>query len=207
MEYVVNNEVFSVSVRDYEGGPFNQALMYIQNVIKKTYKPTIKITSCLSRCTFCENKQQPSQKKNKGRTNKEWAPVMKQTNESQNNERTNDQTEETNKPANIRTKEPKNDNLRMKERTTKRMSQWGPRNERTHERTIEGQGLSEWTNDQSHKPTNELLKTKQWTNGRTNKRANNRINKWTNEATNKWINVNILFSFAEPFSGLLSVPP
>lgn len=35
MEYVVNNEVFSVSVRDYEGGPFNQALMYIQNVIKK----------------------------------------------------------------------------------------------------------------------------------------------------------------------------
>ena len=63
MEYVVNNEVFSVSVRDYEGRPFNQALMYIQNVIKKTYKPTIKIASCLSRCTFCENKQQPSQKK------------------------------------------------------------------------------------------------------------------------------------------------
>lgn len=63
------------------------------------------------------------------------------------------------------------------------------RNDRTHERTIEGQGLSEWTNDQSNKPTNELLKTKQWTNGRTNKRANDRINKWTNEATNKWKNV------------------
>ena len=62
MEYVVNNEVFSASVRDYEGRPFNQALMYIQNVIKKTYKPTIKIASCLSRCTLWENKQQLSQK-------------------------------------------------------------------------------------------------------------------------------------------------
>ena len=79
----------------------------------------------------------------------------------------NDQTEETNKPANIQTKEPKNDNLRMKERTTKRMSQWGPRNDETIERT------------------NELSRAKDWANGRTNywKPNNGRTDEQTNEQT------------------------
>ena len=148
MEYVVNNEVFSVSVRDYEGRPFNQALMYIQNVIKKLTSLRLKLHLVWADVLSVKTNSSRLKKKINGRTNKEWAPVMKQTNESKNNERTNDQTEETNKPANIQTKEPKNDNLRMKERTTKRMRTKERRNDRTHERTIEGQGLSEWTNDQ-----------------------------------------------------------
>ena len=173
MEYVVNNEVFSVSVRDYEGRPFNQALMYIQNVIKKLTSLRLKLYLVWADVLSVKTNSSRLKKKINGRTNKEWAPVMKQTNESKNNERTNDQTEETNKPANIRTKEPKNDNLRMKERTTKRMSQWGPRHDETSERM------------------NELSKAKDWANGRTTNHTSQRTNYWkpnngrTDEQTNE----------------------